>query len=80
LGFDFDPEDLGRAVDVNQRNELIAEKYFEVIDFERTRELKKALVFAASIQHANNLRYAFIRKYNELMGRPVDDAEAEKFL
>jgi len=80
LGFDFDPEDLGRAVDVNQRNELIAEKYFEVIDFERTRELKKALVFAASIQHANNLRYAFIRKYNELMGRPVDDAEAEKFI
>ena len=80
LGFDFDPEDLGRAVDVNQRNELIAEKYFEVIDFKRTKELKKALVFAASIQHANNLRYAFIRKYNEQMGRPVDDAEAEKFI
>ncbi len=80
LGFDFDPEDLGRAVDVNQRNELIAEKYFEVIDFKRTKELKKALVFAASIQHANNLRYAFIRKYNELMGRSVDDAEAEKFI
>ncbi|MCW3130198.1 MAG: DEAD/DEAH box helicase family protein [Methanophagales archaeon] len=80
LGFDFDPEDLGRAVDVNQRNELIAEKYFEVIDFKSTKELKKALVFAASIQHANNLRYAFIRKYNEQMGRPVDDAEAEKFI
>lgn len=80
LGFDFDPEDLGRAVDVNQRNELIAEKYFEVFGFKRTRELKKALVFAASIQHANNLRYAFIRKYNEMLGRPVDDAEAEKFI
>lgn len=80
LGFDFDPEDLGRAVDVNQRNELLAEKYFEVIDFKRTRELKKALIFAASIPHANNLRHAFIRKYNEMMGRPVDDAEAEKFI
>ena len=80
LGFDFDPEDLGRAVDVNQRNELIAEKYFEVIAFKGTKELKKALVFAASIQHANNLRYAFIRKYNEVMGRPADDAEAENFI
>ncbi len=80
LGFDFDPEDLGRAVDVPQRNELIAEKYFEVINFEKEKKLKKALVFAASIQHANNLRYAFIRKYNELMGLPPDDAEAEDFI
>jgi len=74
------PEDLGRAVDVPQRNELIAEKYFEVINFEKEKKLKKALVFAASIQHANNLRYAFIRKYNELMGLPPDDAEAEDFI
>ncbi len=80
LGFDFDPEDLGRAVDVPQRNERIAEKYFEVINFEKEKKLKKALVFAASIQHANNLRYAFIRKYNELMGLPPDDAEAEDFI
>lgn len=80
LGFDFDPGDLGRTVDVNQRNELITEKYFDVIDFKRTKELKKALVFSASIQHANNLRYAFIKKYNELAGRPVDDAEAENFI
>lgn len=80
LGFDFDPEDLGRAVDVPQRNELIAEKYFEVINFEKEKKLKKALVFAASIQHANNLRYALIRKYNELMGLPPDDAEAEDFI
>ena len=80
LGFDFDPEDLGRAVDVPQRNELIAEKYFEVINFEKEKKLKKALVFAASIQHANNLRYAFIRKYNEFMGLPPDDAEAEDFI
>lgn len=80
LGFDFDPEDLGRAVDVPQRNELIAEKYFEVINFEKEKKLKKVLVFAASIQHANNLRYAFIRKYNELMGLPPDDATAEEFI
>lgn len=80
LGFDFDPEDLGKVVDVPQRNELIAEKYFEVINFEKEKKLKKALVFAASIQHANNLRYAFIRKYNELMGLPPDDAEAEEFI
>jgi len=80
LGFDFDPEDLGRAVDVPQRNELIAEKYFEIIEFEKTKKLKKALVFAASIPHANNLRYAFIKKYNELMGLPINDAEAEDFI
>lgn len=80
LGFDFDPEDLGRAVDVPQRNELIAEKYFEAINFEKEKNLKKALVFAASIQHANNLRYAFIRKYNELMGLSPDDAETEDFI
>jgi len=80
LGFDFEPEDLGRAVDVPQRNELIAEKYFEVINFEKEKKLKKALVFAASIQHANNLRYAFIRKYNELMSYPPDDATAEDFI
>jgi len=80
LGFDFDPEDLGRAVDIPQRNELIAEKYFEVINFEKEKELKKGLVFAASIQHANNLRYAFIRKYNELMNYPPDEATAEDFI
>lgn len=80
LGFDFDPEDLGRAVDVPQRNELIAEKYFEIIDFEKEKKLKKTLVFAASIQHANNLRYAFIRKYNEFMELPPDDAIAEDFI
>jgi len=80
LGFDFDPEDLGRAVDVPQRNELIAEKYFEVIEFEKTKKLKKALVFAASIPHANNLRYAFIKKYHKLMGLPINDAEAEDFI
>ena len=80
LGFDFDPEDLGKVVDVPQRNELIAEKYFEIIEFEKTKKLKKALVFAASIPHANNLRYAFIKKYNELMGLPINDAEAEDFI
>lgn len=80
LGFDFDPEDLGRQVDVPQRNALIAEKYFEVIDYQRTKELKKALVFAASIPHANNLRYALIRKFNELSGLPVDDARAEDLI
>lgn len=80
LGFDFDPEDLGRAVDIRQRNTLIAEKYFEVIDYQKTKTLKKALVFAASIQHANNLRYAFIRKYNELTGLRLDDAKPEPFI
>jgi type I restriction enzyme R subunit len=31
MGFDYEPEQLGRAVDVPQRNELIAEKYFEIL-------------------------------------------------
>lgn len=80
LGFDFNPEDLGRAVDVPQRNMMIAEKFFEAIDYTNTGILKKALVFTASIQHANNLRYALIRKYNELSGFPLDDAAAERFI
>jgi len=78
LGYDFDPNDLGKKVDIPMRNELIAEKYFEEINFKETKELKKAIVFAASIKHAENLRLAFIRKYNELMGHSPDNAEAEE--
>ncbi len=77
MGFDFEPEQLGRAVDVPQRNRLIAEKYFEVIG---TREPVKTIVFAASIAHAKNLRYALIEKYNELNNLPPNDASAEKFI
>jgi len=80
LGFDFEPEDLGRRVDVPKRNELIAEKFFEVIDYQRTRKIPKTLVFAASIAHANHLRNAFIDKYNELNNFPPDDATAENFI
>ena len=53
MGFDFDPEDLGRAVDVPQRNELIADKYFA--DVIGSRWPVKTIIFAASIAHANNL-------------------------
>ncbi|AEJ61479.1 type III restriction protein res subunit [Spirochaeta thermophila DSM 6578] len=77
MGFDFEPEQLGRAVDVPQRNRLIAEKYFEVIG---TRQPVKTIVFAASIAHAKNLRYALIEKYNELNNLPPNDAAAEKFI
>lgn len=78
LGYDFDPNDLGKKVDIPMRNELIAEKYFEAIKFKENKELKKAIVFGASIQHAENLRLAFIRKYNELMGHSLDNAESEE--
>lgn len=77
MGFDFEPEQLGRAVDVPQRNRLIAEKYFEILG---TREPVKTIVFAASIAHAKNLRYALIEKYNELNNLPPNDASAEKFI
>lgn len=77
MGFDFEPEQLGRAVDVPQRNRLIAEKYFEILG---TREPVKTIVFAASIAHAKNLRYALIEKYNELNNLPPNDAAAEKFI
>ena len=77
LGYDFDPDDLGRKVDIPMRNELIAEKYFGSINFKERRVLEKAIVFSASIKHAENLRLAFIRKYNELMGFPQDNAESE---
>jgi type I restriction enzyme R subunit len=77
MGFDFEPEQLGRAVDVPQRNRLIAEKYFEIIG---TREPVKTIVFAASIAHAKNLRYAIIEKYNEINNLPPNDASAEKFI
>jgi type I restriction enzyme R subunit len=77
MGFDFEPDQLGRAVDVPQRNRLIAEKYFEILG---TRQPVKTMVFAASIAHAKNLRYALIEKYNELNNLPPNDASAEKFI
>ena len=80
MGFDFEPEELGRRVDVPKRNELIAEKYFEVIEYEKYRRIPKTLVFAASIEHANHLRNAFIDKYNQLNNLPPDDATAEDFI
>jgi len=77
MGFDFEPDQLGRAVDVPQRNAMIAEKYFEVIG---RRDPVKTIVFAASIRHAVNLRYALIQKYNELHHLPPTDATAEDFI
>ena len=78
MGFDFEPDQLGRAVDVPQRNQLIAEKYFE--DILGTREPVKTMVFAASIAHAKNLRYALIAAYNQRNNLPPNDASAEKFI
>jgi len=78
MGFDFEPEQLGRAVDVPQRNKLIAEKYFE--DILGTREPVKTIVFAASIAHAKNVRYALIEEYNRRNSLPPNDASAEKFI
>jgi type I restriction enzyme R subunit len=78
MGFDFEPEQLGRAVDVPQRNSLIAEKYFG--DILGKREPVKTMVFAASIQHARHLRYALIEEYNRLNKLPPNDAAAEKFI
>lgn len=77
MGFDFEPDQLGRAVDVPARNKLIAEKYFEVIG---TKTPAKTIVFAASIAHARNLRFALIERYNELSNLPPNDASAEKFI
>lgn len=78
MGFDFEPDQLGRAVDVPQRNQLIAEKYFE--DILGTRKPVKTMVFAASIAHAKNLRYALIEEYNRRNNLPPNDAAAEKFI
>lgn len=78
MGFDFEPEQLGRAVDVPQRNQLIAEKYFE--DILGTRQPVKTMVFAASIAHAKNLRYALIEEYNRRNNLPPNDSAAEKFI
>ncbi len=78
MGFDFEPDQLGRAVDVPQRNRLIAERYFD--DILGTRQPVKTMVFAASIAHAKNLRYALIEEYNRLNNLPPNDAAAEKFI
>jgi len=78
MGFDFEPDQLGRAVDVPQRNRLIAAKYFE--DILGTRQPVKTMVFAASIAHAKNLRYALIEEYNRKNNLPPNDASAEKFI
>jgi type I restriction enzyme, R subunit len=77
MGFDFEPDELGRAVDVPERNKLIADTYFEILG---TREPVKTIVFAASIAHAKNLRYSLIAEYNELNHLPPNDASAEKFI
>ena len=77
MGFDFEPDQLGRAVDVPQRNAMIAQKYFEVIG---RRDPVKTIVFAASIRHAVNLRYSLIRQYNDLHHLPPSDATAEGFI
>jgi type I restriction enzyme R subunit len=63
---------------VPQRNKLIAEKYFE--DILGTRQPVKTMVFAASIAHAKNLRYALIEEYNRRNNLPPNDAAAEKFI
>jgi len=78
MGFDFEPDQLGRAVDVPQRNRLIAETYFE--DILGTRQPVKTMVFAASIAHAKNLRYALIEEYNRRNNLPPNDAAAEAFI
>jgi len=78
MGFDFEPDQLGRAVDVPERNKLIAEKYFE--DILGMRQPVKTMVFAASIAHAKNLRYALIEEYNRRNNLPPNDAAAEKFI
>ena len=64
-------------MDVPDRNRLIAEKYFETIG---RREPAKSIVFVTSIQHAKNLRYALIAKYNDLNHLPPNDATAEDFI
>ncbi len=78
MGFDFEPGQLGRAVDVPERNRLIAQTYFE--DMLGTREPVKTIVFAASIAHAKNLRYALIEEYNRRNNLPPNDAAAESFI
>jgi type I restriction enzyme, R subunit len=62
---------------VPKRNTMIAEQYFEVIG---RRDPVKTIVFAASIRHAVNLRYALINRYNELHHLPPTDATAEDFI
>jgi type I site-specific restriction endonuclease len=73
----FEPDELVRAVDVPERNRLIAEKYFEILG---TREPVKTIVFTASTAHAKNLRYGLLARYNELDHLPPNDASAEKFI
>jgi len=45
-----------------------------------TRQPIKTMVFAASIAHAKNLRYALIKEYNRRNNLPPNDAAAEKFI
>ncbi|HYC50979.1 MAG TPA: DEAD/DEAH box helicase family protein [Gemmatimonadaceae bacterium] len=78
MGFDFEPEQLGRAVDVPQRNEMIARTYFD--DILGTKKPTKTIVFAASIAHARNLRYAIIAEYNRRNNLAPNDASAERFI
>ena len=79
-GYDFEPHELGRTVDVKERNELIAKTFFDLIEDRGDTNPPKTLVFAASIRHARNLKVAFIEEFNRRNGlRPID-AVAEQFI
>ncbi len=78
IGFDFEPEQLGRAVDVLQRNQLIAQTYFDSVL--KDGEIVKTIVFAASIAHAKNLTRALITQYNRRNDLPEDHPAAERFI
>lgn len=78
IGFDFEPEQLGRAVDVPQRNQLIAQTYFE--DILENGQLVKTIAFATSVAHANDLARALIEEYNRRNNLPPDHPAAEKFI
>jgi|GEM_PF-514550 len=78
LGFDFEPDQLGKAVNVPQRNQLVAQTYFETV-LENGYPVK-TIAFASSIAHAKDLTRALIEEYNRRNNLPLDHPGAEKFI
>ncbi len=59
LWWDFSNKDLGKKIDIPERNELIVKNFLKDIKFKKNNIIPKTIIFTASIQHAINLEETF---------------------
>ncbi|OMH79019.1 putative mitochondrial ATP-dependent helicase irc3 [Zancudomyces culisetae] len=59
LGDDFNPSSLAKAVDNDDRNNLIVDKYLEFSRDSKEKKRESTLVFTVNVEHARNLTKTF---------------------